>query len=403
VSFPSTKSIPPGNTLKKKLLVLFTAGAFVASFGGFEHEGIAFAQAPPTPAPPKGALPGQMSEAAFKNIQVLKGIPVDEFMGTMGLFSAALSFCCKDCHTGAGTSNPKWEDDPPRKVVARRMAQMVSNINRENFNGRQVVTCWTCHRGSQSPAITPPIDTIYGDTVFTPTDVLPAANPATAGTPPADQILDKYVQALGGADALAKITSYTAKGTSHLFGEVQEDPAEISAKAPNQLATVVHQKEGDLARTFDGREAWVMLPLTVVGQYPLNASMLEGARLDAQMSFPGGLKQFFTSWRVSYPTTIGGHPVYVVQGTGANGLVATFYFDKQTGLLTRMVRYAASTMGRVPTQIDYSDYRPVNGVMMPFKWVYGWISGQEEYTLTEVKPNVPVEAAKFAKPVQRAR
>ena len=255
--------------MKKKLLVLFTAAAFLVSFG-FDHEGVAFAQAPP-----KGALPGQLSESAFKNVTVLKGIPVDEFMGTMGLFAAALSFCCKDCHTGAGTSNPKWEDDPPRKVTARRMIQMVKNLNQQSFNGRQVVTCWTCHRGSPSPAITPPIDTIYGDAVFTPTDVLPAANPTTGGTPPADQILDKYIQALGGADALSKITSFTAKGSSHLFGEVQEDPTEISAKAPNLLVTVVHQREGDVARTFDGREAWVMLPLTVVGQYPLNGSMLD--------------------------------------------------------------------------------------------------------------------------------
>jgi photosynthetic reaction center cytochrome c subunit len=384
--------------LKKKLLVVLTTGAFLASFSSFDHEGAAYAQAPP-----KGAVPGEMSEAAFKNVTVLKGIPVDEFMGTMGLFAAALSFCCKDCHTGAGTSNPKWEDDPPRKVTARRMIQMVKTVNQQNFNGRQVVTCWTCHRGSPSPAITPPIDTIYGDAIFTPTDVLPAANPTTGGTPPADQILDKYIQALGGADALSKLTSFTAKGTSHLFGEVQEDPTEISAKAPNLLVTVVHQREGDVARTFDGRAAWVMLPLTVVGQYPLNGSMLEGAKLDAQLAFPGGLKQFFTNWRVSYPSVVNGTPVYVVQGTGANGLVATFYFDRKTGLLTRMVRYVSSAVGRVPTQIDYSDYRPVNGVMMAYKWTYGWISGREEYALTAVQPNVPVEAAKFAKPVQRAQ
>ncbi|HEV8416038.1 MAG TPA: photosynthetic reaction center cytochrome c subunit family protein [Bryobacteraceae bacterium] len=385
--------------MKKKLLVLLTAGTTLALLGDLNDKPwAALAQAPA-----KGAQQGQMSESAFKNIQVLKGIPVDEFMGTMGLFSAALSFCCKDCHTGAGTSNPKWEADPPRKIIARRMIQMVSNLNRDNFNGRQMVTCWTCHRGGQSPAVTPPIDTIYGTPAFTPNDILPAAPAADAGTPPADQILDKYIQALGGAARLAQLTSYTAKGTSHLFGEVQEDPAEISAKAPNQLATLVHQQEGDLARTFDGREAWVMLPLTVVGEYPLNASALEGAKLDAQLAFPGGLKQFFSSWRVSYPTTLDGKGVYVVQGTGANGLIATFYFDKQSGLLTRMVRYAASTVGRVPTQIDLSDYRPVNGVMMPFKWTYGWVSGQEEYKLTDVQPNVPVAAAKFAKPVQRVR
>ena len=67
----------------------------------------------------------QMSDQVFKNVQILKGIPVDEFMGTMGLFSAALTVCCGDCHTGAGTSNPKWEDDPPKKRTARRMMQMV--------------------------------------------------------------------------------------------------------------------------------------------------------------------------------------------------------------------------------------------------------------------------------------
>src|SRR5579863_7009435 len=91
----------------------------------------AFAQAPAAPKP-------QLSEQAFKNIQVLKGIPVDEFMGTMGLFSAALSVCCGDCHVGAGGSNPQWEADPPRKQVARHMVDVMNKINKESFGGRQV-------------------------------------------------------------------------------------------------------------------------------------------------------------------------------------------------------------------------------------------------------------------------
>jgi photosynthetic reaction center cytochrome c subunit len=383
--------------LKKTFLVLLTAGAFLASFGGFGKHGTAFAQAPP-----KQAVAGETAGQHFKNVTVLKGIPVDEFMGTMGLYAAALAFCCKDCHTGAGTSDPKWEADPPKKITARRMIQMVTKINQDNFNGRQVVTCWTCHRGSPGPATTPPIDTVYGDAIFTPADVLPIANPATAGTPTVDQILEKYIQALGGADALSKITTITKKGNSHLFGEVEEFKAEIYAKAPNLLDTVVHELEGDLARTYDGREAWAMLPLTVVGQYPLNASMLDGARLDAQMEFPAGLKQFFPNWRVTFPSVVGGKPVYVIQGSIPNGLLATFYFDKQTGLLTRMVRYTNTASGRVPTQIDYSDYRAVNGVMMAYKFNYGWISGQEIYSLSSIQANAPIDNAKFGKPVQRA-
>src|ERR1035438_1234886 len=94
-------------------------------FGGF-----AFAQAPKQ----------QVSEEAFKNIQVLKGIPVDEFMGTMALFSAALNVCCGDCHVGAGGSDPQWDaDDKPEKKTARRMVTMVANINKENFGGAQMV------------------------------------------------------------------------------------------------------------------------------------------------------------------------------------------------------------------------------------------------------------------------
>ena len=200
---------------------------------------------------------------------------------------------------------------------------------------------------------------------------------------------------------MAALTSYVAKGTSMLFGEVNTDPTEIYAKAPNQLAMIVHQREGDLVRSFDGRTGWVMLPLTVVGLYPLNGSALEGAKLDGQLSFPGGIKQSIPNWRVSFPGTIEGRDLYVVQGTGANGMVATLYFDKQSGLLRRVIRYATSAMGRVPTQWDYSDYRPVAGVMMPFKFTYGWISGREEYTLTEIQPNVAIDAEKFAKPTPR--
>jgi len=124
----------------------------------------------------QGASPKpKMSEEIYKNVQVLKGIPVDEFIGTMGVFSTSLTLCCGNCHTGAGTSDPKWEDDPPRKKIARRMIQMVNQINKDNFGGRQVVTCWTCHRGSLSPAVTAPLDFAYGDTVVVPPDVLPRA------------------------------------------------------------------------------------------------------------------------------------------------------------------------------------------------------------------------------------
>jgi hypothetical protein len=354
---------------------------------------------PAQPASAQAPAQPQMSEQAFKNIQIMKGIPVDEFMGTMGLFSAALSVCCGDCHIGAGSSNPQWDADPTRKQVARRMVQMVNAINRDNFGGRRIVTCWTCHRGNQTPASTPAIDMIYGEPILYPADVLPTAT--GENIPTVDQIFGNYIQALGGAQRLAALTSYVAKGTSQTYGDATMNPAEVYAKAANQLATIVHEKDGDLARTFDGRNGWVMMPATVVPLYPLDGSALAGARLDGQLSFPGGIRQSLTNWKVSFPSTVNRHDVNVVQGTGTDGLVATFYFDKQSGLLTRVIRYTTSSMGRIPTQWDYSDYRAVEGVMIPFKVTYSWISGREDYIFSEVLLNVPIEPAKFEKPAQR--
>ena len=337
-------------------------------------------------------LKPQMSEQVFKNVTALTGIPVDEFMGTMGLFSAALSMCCGECH-----DNEHWEVDTPRKRTARRMVTMVQAINKANFGGRQVVTCWTCHRNRDKPVVTPTLDTVYGEAKLEPDDILPAA----AGMPTADSIFDKYIQALGGAQRLAALTGYVAKGTS--TGYISAGlPAEFYAKAPDQRTTIVHTTEGDIVRAFDGKNGSIMTPLTAVKDYDFTGGELEGVRLDARMAFPGRIKEFLTNWRVNLPTTIDGREVNVVQGSGANGLVATFYFDRQTGLLNRMVRYANSAMGRVPTQTDYADYRPVAGVMVPFRWTFSWLDGRDRVVLTDVQPNVPIDAAKFARPVPRS-
>ena len=151
-----------------------------------------------------------MSEDVFKNVQVLRGIPVNEFMGTMGIFSAALGMSCGDCHAA---DDRKWENfavDNPRKQMARRMVLMMSAINRANFGGRQVVTCYTCHRGNDRPRVTAELAVLYGPPPPSSDDIIEQSPLA----PPADQVLDKYIQALGGAQRLASLTSYTATGTS---------------------------------------------------------------------------------------------------------------------------------------------------------------------------------------------
>jgi len=344
----------------------------------------------PAPAAQTGAgQRAQTSDEAFKNIQVLKGIPVDEFMGAMGLFSAALSMCCLECHA------PDYAADTPRKVTTRKMVQMVNTINTTNFSGRKVVSCWTCHRQMDRPAVTPSLDVVYGEPIYWAPDDLFQQAP---GAPKPDEVLDKYIQAVGGAERVAKLTSYVGKGSATLFGGGFKSPVDVYVKAPNQRTTIIHQELGDKTMTFDGRAGWLASAVTPVPVMDLTGGELGGARLEAELSIPGRIKQALTQWRARLPGEIAGRSVNVLQGTGTGGFTATLYFDAESGLLTRVVRFANSAMGRVPTQFDYEDYRDVAGVKIPFKWTFAWVSGRDVVQLTEVQPNVAIDAAKFGKP-----
>jgi photosynthetic reaction center cytochrome c subunit len=337
-----------------------------------------------------------MAEDVFKNIQVLKGIPADEFMGTMSVFSAALGESCETCHDGKDGWASYALDTVPRKRTARRMVTMMAAINQANFGGRQAVTCFTCHRGADRPRITPSLTEVYGEAPPEGPDegIRPAPD-----APSADQVLDKYVQAIGGASRLASLTSFAAKGNSGGYGpEGDKRPVEIFAKAPDQRTTIIHTLDGDSTAIFDGRAGWFAAPHRPVPVLGLTGGELDGARLDAQLSFPAQIKQAFGGWRAGAVTTINDRPAQVLQGTSPGGTLASLYFDRESGLLVRLVRFAPSKVGRLPTQIDYADYRDVAGVKLPFRWTVTWLSGVDTFELTEVRPNVAIDAAKFAKP-----
>ena len=351
-----------------------------------------FAQAAGGPKP-------QMVDSVFKNIQVLKDTTVDDFMGTMGLMSAALGFCCNDCHEGAGTDKVKWEDDNVKKRTARKMVTMVQTLNKTSFNGRQVVTCWTCHRGRDMPVMTPGLDAVYSEPRVELDDILARA----PGVPAADVVLGKYMAALGGAQKVAAVTSYSAKGKSVGFGGFGGGgQVEIFAKAPDMHAVYIHFPDdpdrGDSTRTFNGKTGWIATPLAVVRKYELTGGELDGARLDAQLAFPSEITKALTNLRVGPPTQIGDKDYEVVQGNGQKGSVATLYFDRQTGLLARVVRFTPSPIGKVPTQVDYSDYRDVNGVKFPYKITFSWLDGRDTIEVSEVKTNVAIDASQFGEP-----
>jgi hypothetical protein len=320
----------------------------------------------------------------------------------MGFFSASLGLNCTDCHVEESGGNwARYADNTPRKQMSRKMMLMVDSINRTNFNGRQVVTCNTCHRGNSRPNVMPSLDQLYSSP---PPDEPGNPIQQAAGQPPANEILDRYLQALGGPERVAALTSFTAKGNYAAFDDTDKSPMEMYAKAPGQYTIIAHSDSGDTTWTFDGRSAWIAAPATdkPVPVLPITGQELDGVKLQAEASFPARIKQALTNWRTGFPAIINGREVNVVQGTTANGGTATLCFDAETGLLLRLVRFSNSPVGREVTRVDYSDYRDVAGVKMPFKWIVSWLDGRSTYEFTSVQPNAPIDASRFAKPAPSA-
>ena len=371
-------------------LVLEVAGMTVA---GFALAGQAAAQEKP-----------KTAGETFKNVttSTLKGLTVDEFMGSMGVMAAALGWDCADCHEGAGTDKVIWEADTPRKVMARRMTEMVAVINKNNFGGVPLVSCWTCHHGRDIPATTIALDTLYGPPNDERDDIVPKDPQPQVS---AEQVLDKYIQALGGAQKLAGLTSFIATGTQEGYVDVKGGGQfQIFAKAPDERTVQIRFPDapdrGDQTRSFDGHTGigWVTTPRALLGEYQVTGSELDGLKLDAELSFPGQIKMVLTNLRIGYNESIDGKEVQVVQGNGPRNLLATLFFEKSSGLLVRIIRYSRTPIGRVPTQVDYYDYRDVNGIKFPFKYKFSWLDGRDSFTINNVKTNVPIEESRFGKP-----
>lgn len=343
-----------------------------------------------------------MAEEVFKNVKVLRGIPVSEFMATMGFFSASLGENCTFCHVGESAGSwARYADDNAHKETARRMIGMVMAMNKSYFNGRRVLTCYSCHRGAERPRVTPDLAELYGPPLLAePDEVRPAPD-----APPAETILKKYIDALGGAQRLAALTSFVAKGTYQAYADTVKRTVESYAKAPAQRTQIAHTGNGDSITVYDGRNGWTATPPTdrPIPLLPLAGAELDGARLDAELAFPARIQQSLTDWVVGFPGSINDRDVEILQGRTASRSPVKLYFDRESGLLLRQVRYTNSPFGFNPTQIDYSDYREVAGVKMPFRWTVTWLDGRSTVELTEVQPNVAIDAARFARPATPAR
>jgi Photosynthetic reaction centre cytochrome C subunit len=361
--------------------------------------GIATAARQAAPAPAAAASP-QMSEAFFKDIRVLKGIPVDEFIDTMGMFAAATSKDCTGCHSPQILDGKldAFAIETPMIQKARFMVGMMNTINRNFFGNQKRVSCFTCHSNTSAPQNVPNMAIQYGDPVDNPNSlefvVASGSNPSQI-----DGVFAKYLDALGGAQRLGAVTSFTATGTYAGWDTgLSEVPVEIFAKAPEQYATVAHRTEGDSVWTYDGQNAWeasinAALPSTI----PLTKGNLDGAKLEAIVALaPARLRQAFARWQIT-KGLIDDKPVQILRGSNPGQQPVNFYFDN-AGLLVRLLRWNETLVGPVATQYDFSDYRDVAGVKRPFRWVKTSTRNQVTMVIKEMRPNVAIDAARFARP-----
>ncbi|HEY6233342.1 MAG TPA: c-type cytochrome, partial [Pyrinomonadaceae bacterium] len=309
----------------------------------------------PTPAAEKTV------EQTRKNIQVLTGLPDSQLVPVMNYMGSSLGVKCTYCHVN---KDGKWDfpsDEKPEKGTAREMIKMVQGINKANFKGNPAVGCFTCHRGRTEPVRVPQLP-IAAPTPFA--EAAAAASPTpTPSQPTADQILAKYTEALGGAAAIEKMKTRAMKGT-WLMSNGTSIGYEVYQAAPDRIYTVLNTpKQGMIERGFNGVIGWEK------GQRGLRE--LEGVELFQLRRYPDlfhdiKLQGQFTRLSFGGRDKIDGKDVYVLRGLGIDGKGERLFFDTQTGLLLRRITSTPTIVGLIPEQVDYEDYRDVDGIKLPF-------------------------------------
>ena len=342
------------------------------------------------------------AEEVYDNIQVLKGMPYDQMIPTMQWVSEMLGVKCEFCH-----DEDRALEGKATKQTARTMFEMVFAINKNTFGGRRAVTCYSCHRGSAETVDVPDWALLFANQELKPkpVEVKEGGRTSPGVLPTVDQLLDKYVAALGGAAALQKIASRVEKGTVTTRRPDRPPsrlPVEIFAKAPDRRFTKAFSVShlGNSAEAFgvyNGGAGWLREGSSIVRV--MFGWRLDAARLEDTLNFPTRVKQLVSELQVDGTEKVGPGEAYVVLGRTQFLPLVKLYFDKDSGLLARLVYYTETVVGSFPTQIDYADYRNVDGQKISFRWTVSLIRGvRATYQLDEVRQNIPIEDSKFAIP-----
>ena len=353
-------------------------------------------------------------EQVQKNIKVLTGMPQSQLIPVMNFFAASMGRRCNFCHVN---KNGQWDyvsDEKPEKDMAREMIKMVLDVNKTTFKGSLEVSCFTCHRGRNQPQSIPflplplpspppgnpvgPGSPTGSAAAATPRTAIPQATPGPTPTlPSADEIFNRYITALGGQAAIDKLKSRSVKGT-FIQSNGNALPFEIFQLAPDRFYQIVTTPQGTIERGFNGTVGWEKSPRGVRELTGVDLAQLRDANnLFRQIK----LKEQFTRTRVSGKDKIGDRDVYVVNATVADDKRERLFFDTESGLLLRRIAYTTTMIGVIPDQVDFEDYRDVDGVKFPFTARISLTEpGNPVSTrrFTEIRMNAAVDESKFNMP-----
>lgn len=335
-----------------------------------------------------GQSPEPTAEQKYKNIQILKGLPASQLPALMHLFNASLGVRCDHCHVRNDKNEMEWDkDDKQDKKVARKMIQMTLDINKASFSGKTEVTCYTCHQGQAHPPAIPPLPSAI---------IAPSAPPAPMTTMPApDQILAKYVQAVGGNEAIARVKTRQMKG-QYLPQRGGQVAVEI-LQSGDQFTTMVTTPQGTIQRVWTGTTGWIA---SVQGLQELDAEELTAVRDMAEAFAPLKLKAPFPRMTYGGKGKINEREVVVLRGALPDKRRIRLSFDAETGLLLRKEIFNNTIVGPDPVQFDFDDYRDVDGLKLPFSvrisYTEPGFSGTRKFA--EIKQNITIDEAKFARP-----
>jgi len=216
--------------------------------------------------------------------------------------------------------------------------------------------------------------------------------------PGVDQILDRYVQAIGGKDAIEKVTSRTMKGTLENSDDGSTSPAEVFAKAPDKYLSVVNLGEaGQMMECWTGSAGWGKDPDSGVHEMSKSDSVF--AKRDYDFYRETRLKELFPKMAYTGKMKVDDRDAYIVEATAADGSTEKLYFDAESGLLVRRdFERVTIDDGIVLWEVDYDDYKDVDGLKLPTTVRRKTPDFALTYRFTEIKQNVPIDDAKFSKP-----